>query len=121
MSQTDIVQELMYPNVYGALGIRQKAADTITQLRERLDEVTKSNTAWATAARLWEHLTMKAAAERDQLRLSNERLREALQSIAEYWNGSTNETAMRDACERNSRFADEVLALTAESGTEGKG
>jgi hypothetical protein len=39
----------------------------------------------------------------------------ALQSISEYWNGSSNERAMTDACEHNRNAAAEALAQIEES------
>lgn len=38
-----------------------------------------------------------------------ERYEKALQSIAEYWNGSPNDSAMLDACQRNADYAKQVL------------
>jgi hypothetical protein len=53
-------------------------------------------------------------ADRDQLRLSNERMREAIENLRSHWtNKHTIKTALDQA------IVEAFLALTAESGTEG--
>lgn len=88
----------------------------ITQLRERLDAQTEA--------------LAKVVAERNQLRLSNERLREALKQINLFVSGDARPKWSEDrdvsgvtATTRSRMNIGDIcgLALTAESGTEGKG
>ena len=48
-----------------------------------------------------------------QVEGERDRLRDVLQEIAEYWNGSANELAMRDACEHVRDLADAALTPAA--------
>ena len=98
--------------------VYQKVVDDgmaeIKRLRERLDAVTKERE----EALGYE---IKLRAERDQLRLSNERLREALMAWQKFDNSNLRNypiTVLIDN-QQNAR-AITAAALTAESGTEGK-
>ena len=54
----------------------------------------------------------KCEQDRDAALAKLAKCREALESIAEYWNGHSNERAMQDACEHNANRAQQTLEET---------
>ena len=79
--------------------LRQRVSDLISdangreidmnKMRHRVEDLENRNAA------------LQLIVDELALREENEKLKATLRSIAEYWNGSHNERALVDACERN--------------------
>lgn len=85
---------------------------------EDIEYLLKENQRLLKDVEYWRHLSIDqredADAEVDSLELENQRLREALEHIREYWNGNENSMAMSDALYAIDDIAQKALTLVNE-------